>query len=117
MAAGIEKLKDFDIFFDGNSKKGIPAVSWTLKNGITNYSLYDLSDRMRMRGWLVSAYSMPADIQETVVMRVVLRHGFSVDMASMFVEDVKHCLEYFEKHPISVVQTASDVNQFEHSGR
>lgn len=117
VADGITKLGDFDIFFGGDSKKGIPAVSWTLKPSVKNYSLYDLSDRLRMRGWQASAYSMLPDIQDTVVMRVVLRHGFSVDMAAMFLEDVQRCLEYFKKHPVAVVQTSDEINVFDHSGR
>ena len=114
---GIKDLNDFETFFGGDSKKGIPAVSWTLKADVKNYSLYDLSDRLRMRGWQVSAYSMLPDIQETVVMRVVLRHGFSVDLAHLFLEDVKRCLDYFKAHPISVVQTSGEINVFDHSGR
>ena len=70
-----------------------------------------------MRGWQVSAYSMLPNIQETVVMRVVLRHGFSADMANLFLGDVKRCLEYFKKHPVSVVQTSDEVNTFTHTGR
>ncbi len=114
---GIDAFQDFEIFFDGSQKKGIPAVSWTLKPEVKNYSLYDLSDRLRMRGWQVSAYSMLPDIQETVVMRVVLRHGFSVDMASLFLEDVQRCLDYFKKHPVSVPQSSGEVNVFDHTGR
>ncbi len=114
IAKGIKALGDFEIFFDGNPEKGIPAVSWVLKDGVKNYSLYDLSDRMRMRGWQASAYSMLPNIQETVVMRVVLRHGFSGDMANLFIEDIKRCLEYFKRHPVSVVQTSGEVNNFSH---
>lgn len=114
---GIKALGDFEAFFDGDPKKGIPAVSWTLKSSVKNYSLYDLSDRLRMRGWQVSAYSMLPNIQDTVVMRVVLRHGFSMDMAALFLEDVKRGLDYFKKHPVSVVQTSAEVNTFDHAGR
>ena len=114
---GIAGLGDFEIFFDGDPKKGIPAVSWTLKGTVKHYSLYDLSDRLRMRGWQVSAYSMLPDIQDTVVMRVVLRHGFSVDMAELFIGDVKRALDYFKKHPVSVVQTSGEVNVFDHGAR
>jgi glutamate decarboxylase len=117
ISQGIRKLGDFEIFYGADQRQGIPAASWTLKNSVKNYSLYDLSDRMRMRGWQVSAYSMLPDIQETVVMRVVLRHGFSVDMAGLFLEDVQRCLDYFAKHPVSVVQTSDEVNLFGHSGR
>ncbi|UQZ88977.1 glutamate decarboxylase [Deltaproteobacteria bacterium Smac51] len=114
---GIRELGDFETFFGGDPQKGIPAVSWTLHPDVRHYSLYDLSDRLRMRGWQVSAYSMLPNIQETVVMRVVLRHGFSDDMALLFLEDVKRCLEYFKKHPVSVVQTSGEVNVFDHAGR
>ncbi len=110
-------LKDFDIFFDGDSKKGIPAISWTLNPKQTNYSLYDLSDRLRMRGWNVSAYSMLPNIDNVVVMRLVLRHGFSREMADLFIADVQRALEYFEKHPIAVLQTAAEANSHDHSGR
>lgn len=113
------KLGDFELFFDGSSKKGIPAVSWTMKKdpAKAGYSLYDLSDRLRMRGWQAAAYSMLPNMQDTVVMRLVLRHGFSMDMADMFVSDVKRALDYFKKHPVGVVQTADEANQFDHSGR
>lgn len=114
---GITALKDFEIFFGGEQQKGLPAASWTLRPEVKHYSLYDLSDRLRMRGWQVSAYSMLPNIQETVVMRVVLRHGFSGDMATLFLEDVERCLDYFKKHPVSVVQTSGEVNVFDHTGR
>ena len=114
----IVKMGDFEIFFDGDPKKGIPAISWTQKASSKNYSLYDLSDRLRMRGWQVAAYSMLPNMEETVIMRLVLRHGFSMSMAEMFVEDVQRSLDYFEKHPIAVVQTANEENQhFDHGGR
>ncbi len=112
------KMGDFELFFDGDSKKGIPAISWTLSNPKAAYSLYDLSDRLRMRGWQVAAYSMLPNIEEIVVMRLVLRHGFSRELADLFVEDVQRALDYFEKHPVSVVQTSDDANNnFDHSGR
>ncbi len=113
----IQEMDDFDIFFDGDPRRGLPAVSWTLKKSVKNYSLYDLSDRMRMRGWQVAAYSMLPDIEDVVIVRVVLRHGFSKDMAYLFMEDVQRCIDYFEKHPVSVVQTSGEVNVFDHAGR
>ncbi len=114
---GIKAMDDFEIFYGADEQKGIPAVSWTLNDSVKHYSLYDLSDRMRMRGWQVSAYSMLPDIQDTVVMRVVLRHGFSNDMAALFLDDIGRCLDYFTKHPVSVVQTSGEVNVFTHTGR
>jgi glutamate decarboxylase len=117
IAREVMALGDFELFFDGDPKKGIPAVSWMLKSDVKHYSLYDLSDRLRMRGWQAAAYSMLPDMQETVVMRIVLRHGFSRDMAGLFVEDVKRCLDYFRDHPVAVPQTATGGEVSGHGGR
>ena len=67
IAAELDKLGPFRILYDGDREKGIPAVSWTLKDAATTggYTLFDLSDRLRMRGWQVAAYSMPPDRQNS----------------------------------------------------
>lgn len=113
----ISRIGDFEPFFTADPKKGLPAVSWKLKSSVNTYSLYDLSDRLRMRGWQVAAYSMLPDMENVVIMRLVLRHGFSINTADLFLEDVKRALDYFEKHPVAVVQTSDAVNAFDHSGR
>jgi glutamate decarboxylase len=110
------KLGPFDMAFDGNSKSGIPAVSWVIRAGSNpGYSLFDLSDRLRVRGWQVAAYTMLPDIQDVVVMRVLVRHGFSRDMADMLLEDAKRGIAYLVKHqPVSPV-TAAEGTGFTHS--
>lgn len=111
------KMGDFELFYDADPHKGIPAISWRLTKKDAGYSLYDLSDRLRMRGWQVAAYSMPANIEDVVIMRLVLRHGFSEELADLLLDDVRRALDYFKKHPVSVVQTADEANSFDHSGR
>ena len=51
--------------------------------------VYDLSEGLRIRGWLVPAYPMPPDLQDISVLRVVVRNGLSRDMAGMLVNDLK----------------------------
>ena len=51
------------------------------------YSLFDLSDRLRSRGWQVPAYTMVPNIQDMAVMRILVRHGFSRDMAELLLDD------------------------------
>jgi glutamate decarboxylase len=110
------KLGPFELAFDGDSKKGIPAISWILKDGSNpGYSLFDLSDRLRVRGWQVAAYTMPANIADVVVMRVLVRHGFSRDMAQMLLEDVGRSIDYLRKHPPSTPQGASEGTTFTHN--
>ena len=109
------KLGPFELSYDGNPKRGIPAVSWVIQAGADpGYSLFDLSDRLRVRGWQAAAYAMPADIQNVVVMRVLVRHGFSRDMAQMFLEDVKRSVEYLKKHRPTTPQTAEEGTTFTH---
>lgn len=104
LAAEINKMGPFKILFDGNRKEGIPALSWTIKEEFkdkVNFSLYDFADRLRVRGWQVPAYSMPANREDLVVQRILVRHGFSKDLASLLIEDFYRTLNYFEQHPIN----------------
>jgi len=63
------------------------------------FNLFDLSDRLRTRGWQAPAYSLPVNLTDVVVMRLLIRHGVSRDLGDLFVEDVKRSLEYFKKSP------------------
>ncbi|HQS45859.1 MAG TPA: glutamate decarboxylase [Xanthobacteraceae bacterium] len=113
----IGALGPFEILFDGDKRAGIPALSWRLKDGanIGGYTLYDLADRLRSRGWQVPAYSMPANIQDIVVQRILVRHGVSRDLASLLIGDIKRALDYFEKHPISKPLTGTEATGFNHN--
>lgn len=116
LASEIEKIGPFKIIFDGDSQKGIPALAWTLKEeqGIGGYSLYDLADRLRSRGWQVPAYSMPANRQDLVIQRILVRHGVSRDLAALLIDDIKRSLEYFKKHPVTTPLTEEEAGGFNH---
>jgi glutamate decarboxylase len=112
----LKKLGPFKILFDGDSKKGIPAVSWTIKEGENpGYNLFELSDRLRTRGWQVPAYTMPPDITDVTVMRVLIRHGFSHDMADLLLEDIQRSIDYLKKHPFSKSITGAEGTGFNHN--
>ena len=109
------KLGPFELAFDGDSRKGIPAVSWMIKDGADpGFSLFDLSDRLRVHGWQVAAYTMPPDITDVVVMRVLVRHGFGRDMADMLLEDTRRAIAHLQKHPAATKQTAGEGTTFSH---
>ena len=63
--------------------------------------MFDLQDKLMQRGWMVPAYTMPKDIEDVVVMRIVVRQGMSRDMADMLIGDIKDAVEELEKleHP------------------
>lgn len=104
------------MIFSGDSQKGIPALAWKLKKEAkVSYSLYDIADKLRSRGWQVPAYSMPADRQDLVIQRILVRHGVSLDLATLLIEDMKRTLDYFEKHPVSTPLSEEDGGGFNHS--
>ena len=112
-----EKIGPFEVLYDGDSRTGIPAVSWTMRQGAGGFSLFDLSDRLRARGWQIAAYTMVPNIEDMAVMRVLIRHGFSLDLADGLLADIRRSLEYFEKHPITAPMTAQEGASHDHSAR
>jgi glutamate decarboxylase len=113
LADEIEKLGMFDIIYNGRG--GIPAMCWSIKKGVDpGFNLYDLSDRIRIRGWQIAAYSMPPKREELVVMRVLIRHGVSRDLADLLMTDLKSCIDYFAKNPISNKGNEEDSSSFNH---
>jgi glutamate decarboxylase len=97
LAAQIADLGPFKILSTGHD---LPVVSWTLKDPSKwNWSLYDLSDRLRDRGWQVPTYKMPANRQDLILQRAVIRNGFTHDLAGMLLRDMKRHLEWFETQP------------------
>ena len=76
----------------------IPVFAWELDSSVErNWNLYHLSDRLRMRGWLVPTYPMPPDLEEILVQRVVVRADFSRDMADKLLADIAAEVDYLEK--------------------
>ncbi len=117
LAEEIGKMGPFEILFDGNNEKGIPAVVWKLKVGasIGGYSLYDFADRLRARGWQVPAYSMPANNEGMVIQRILVRHGVSYDLGCLLLEDMQRALKYFEAYPVSKPLSENEAGGFNHS--
>jgi glutamate decarboxylase len=80
-----------------NDGRDIPVFAWRLREGhAQNWNLYHLSDRLRMRGWLVPAYPMPADLTDITVQRVVVRSGLSHDLAEALVADIRDAVRHLD---------------------
>jgi glutamate decarboxylase len=89
LSGAIEELGPFTLLSRGGD---IPAFAFRLSEP-GGYSVYDVSDELRTRGWIVPAYTMPPVIDTTAVLRVVVRNGFSRDMAALFLADVKTAVD------------------------
>lgn len=94
LSSAIAEMGPFELWSDGTD---IPVFAWMLKEGHTrNWSLYDLSDRLRMHGWLVPAYPMPVHLTHITVQRVVVRKDLSRDLADKFLTDLATEVAYLE---------------------
>ena len=117
LAKEIAALGPFEILYGGDPANGIPALCWKVRDGFDTrgYTLYDLADRLRSRGWQVPAYSMPADRQDLAIQRILVRHGVSHDLASLLVDDLKRSIEFFAAHPVSAPMTEAEAGSFNHN--
>ena len=67
----------------------LPILALQLKPEL-NFSVYQLSDKLRERGWIVPAYTLPPNAEKIEVLRIVIRENFSRDMANMLLNDMNH---------------------------
>ncbi|MGW5311121.1 glutamate decarboxylase [Nocardia thailandica] len=115
-ARGLAEAGPFTLIHDGHPSAGITAVSWRL-DGPQDFNLYDLSDRLRARGWLIAAYPLPHDRQDETIMRAVFRHGFTIDMADQLLADVRRALDQLARHPVRSSLTRDEAGGFTHDAR
>jgi len=115
LAAAIAELGPFEVVFDGDRQRGIPALCWKIREGTDpGFSLYDFADRLRCRGWQVPAYALPADQQQQVIQRILVRRGVSRDLAALLLEHIKDTLDYFQRHPVHAKISKAEACGFHH---
>lgn len=95
-ADAIAELGPFRLLTDGSE---LPVFAFTLDGAELPYTVFDVSERLRDRGWLVPAYTFPADRQDIAALRVVVRNGFSRDLADLLVTDLRRHVDYLDKLP------------------
>jgi glutamate decarboxylase len=87
MSGQIAKMGPFELITEG---RDLPVFAFKLAHPAADYSVFDLSERLRIRGWLVPAYTFPENLTDTAVLRVVIRNGFTKDLADLFLSDLNH---------------------------
>jgi glutamate decarboxylase len=95
LAGEIADLGLFEIITDGSD---LPVLSWSLRDG-ANFTLFELCARLREYGWQVPAYTMAENRTDLVVCRIVVRHGFSHDLARLLLRHVGEVLDAFATEP------------------
>ena len=113
LAREIAAMGPFQLIYDGHG--GIPALAWKLREDVDHpFTLFDLADRLRVMGWQVPAYTLPANRQDLAVQRILVRHDFSRDMANLLLEDYRRALRHLDQHPHAVPLSAKEASGFQH---
>jgi glutamate decarboxylase len=73
------------------------VFAFRMRDGVDGYTVYDVSRELRVDGWRVPAYQMPEGMSDVDVLRVVVRSGFSRDLASLFLESLGRAVEELER--------------------
>jgi len=96
LSGRIGELGPFELLTTGDE---LPVFAFTLKEGVENYTVFDVSNALRERGWQVPAYTFPENRTDLAALRVVVRRGFTHDMADMLVHDLERQLPRLERQP------------------
>ena len=96
LAAEIGRLGPFETLTDGGD---IPVFAFRVRDGVRNFTVFDVSAALRESGWLVPAYTFPENRTDLAVLRVVVRNGFGHDLADLFLDDLRRVLPRLEAQP------------------
>ncbi len=94
LSGEIEKIGPFELQSKGDE---LPVFFFTLKDSVKNYTVYDISDKMREYGWQLPAYSLPADMEQMSGLRVVVRNGMGHSFANLMLRDLNRVVDHFER--------------------
>ncbi|MEO6822589.1 MAG: glutamate decarboxylase [Candidatus Nanopelagicales bacterium] len=89
LSSQIAQLGPFELITAGDE---LPVFAFKLKDGIDNFTVFDVSNALRERGWLLPAYTFPADRTDLAALRVVVKRGFGHDMADLLLADLRRQL-------------------------
>jgi glutamate decarboxylase len=114
LAGQIEKIGVFEVLHDGRC--GIPGCTWTIARGEhPRFTLYDLANQLRVKGWQVPAYPMPAHREDLVVQRAVTRLGVSRDLAGLLMDDLRRAIKQLQQNPPSKSLNHTAAGGYNHS--
>jgi glutamate decarboxylase len=96
LSAEIAELGPFELLTRGDE---LPVFAFKVRDEIANFTVFDVSNAMRERGWQVPAYTFPKNREDLSALRVVVRRGFTHDMADMLLADLQRQLPRLQQQP------------------
>jgi glutamate decarboxylase len=73
------------------------VFAFALNDDVTAYSAFDVSAALREGGWLVPAYTFPPNRTDLTALRMVVRNGFTHDLADLLIADLKRAIPLLER--------------------
>jgi glutamate decarboxylase len=70
-----------------------------------DFTVFHLSEKLRQKGWIVPAYTLPANAEDIAVLRMVVKESFSKDMVEMLYSDMMEAVEKLEQTEEERVKT------------
>ncbi len=110
LSGGIAAMGPFRLLSRGDQ---LPVFAFTTNADVAAFNVFDVSRRLRERGWLVPAYTFPANRTDLAVLRVVVRNGFTRDLADLLLADLRRLLPELQAQP-GPLHTADDATGFHH---
>jgi glutamate decarboxylase len=93
LSSHIANLGPYRLISDGSE---LPVFAFALAPEVTNYTVFDVSDRLRQQGWLVPAYSFPANREDLSVLRIVVRAGMTIEMADHLLDHLREQTDFLQ---------------------
>jgi len=110
VAGEIEAMGPFALLTRGDQ---LPVFAFALKDGVENYTVFDVSAALRERGWQVPAYTFPRNREDLAALRIVVRRGFTFDVADLLLSDLRKQVARLETLPAPLVRQ-DDAGGFHH---
>jgi glutamate decarboxylase len=90
LASGIEALGPFRLLTRGDE---LPVFAFTTTAEVRGWDVFAVSRTLRERGWQVPAYTFPKDREDLSALRIVVRNGFSHDLADLLLHDLRAAVD------------------------
>jgi glutamate decarboxylase len=110
LSGRIEAMGPFRLLSRGDQ---LPVFAFTTTDQVSAFNVFDVSRRLRERGWLVPAYTFPANRSDLAVLRIVVRNGFTHDLADLLLADLSRLLPELSAQP-GPLRPATGATGFHH---
>jgi glutamate decarboxylase len=110
LASALKKVHNLQLV---NDNIQLPILALRVKDK-KEFTVFQMSDKLRERGWIVPAYSLPPNAEQVEVLRIVIKENFSRDMAGMLIEDMHRFSKELKEQCRTVPEKKETKQQHKH---